>query len=38
MADIGKPERESDVTPVDVPVPRKLPVPAPRPTREPVPA
>ena len=39
MADIGRPDREIDVRPVEVPLPRELPVepPAPAP-REPEPA
>jgi hypothetical protein len=45
MADIGRPDREIDVRPIDVPLPRELPVepppPAPRepePAEDPVPA
>ena len=45
MADIGRPEREIDVRPLESPVPDAVPVepaphtaPVPAPTREPVPA
>jgi len=43
MADIGQPEREIEVVPLEDPIPRELPVeppaPAPRkPDREPAPA
>jgi hypothetical protein len=42
MADIGLPEREIEVRPGELPLPRELPieppVPEPRPAEEPVPA
>jgi hypothetical protein len=42
MADIGLPEREIEVRPSELPLPRELPieppVPEPRPAEEPVPA
>jgi hypothetical protein len=40
MADIGQPEREIEVVPVEDPIPRELPIeaPAPEPDREPAPA
>jgi hypothetical protein len=40
MADIGRPEREIEVVPIEDPIPRELPIeaPVPEPEREPAPA